>query len=466
MAMAQEQQQQSGRQSPMNFLKSVPGPIGQLADFKENAKRYGKQYARQMAQKLATRVAKQVAQKAATAIAAFIAANPEIVAIIVAIFAVVVLFIIFITVITGQGNSSSTSNAIDIYNPPPFTGNIDDYFTFNGGTQAQQDALKSDLAIALAYPKYQTLLDISTKGKVVITLRTVSPIGWNNGWAVTSLSGNIDLYGNFLSASPEIQKLYLLHETAHTIDFRNKLSTTFYPIGTNDSTCYDGSGYIKTYPTKQQQNGNPVWESFADSFINTLFCRPGQACGPNGITSGSDGAIQDWPTTCANTFNWMATNMLGTTKPSAEPGNSPPSANDCGGHYARTFTKNINQPNFQHTSSPNFGDPNCTLTRASDLDALYTLIQQLEPNKVRADSLFTCVAKYESSYNPNAFLGNSTSGAGAYGLYQMNPGSHGGTSDVGDVEWHQQTVNAINHIRGYANIKAYWGAARSHDCPG
>jgi hypothetical protein len=464
--MATDQEQQKGLSLP-NIPTGMP--IGNLKIPKQFSDVKGQ--AKNMAENFIKDKAKMIAKQAAKKIATASLANPYVLAAIAIGIAILVVFLIIIAVVTGQGNSSSqnttTSSTIDIYNPSPFTGNVDDYFTFNGGTQGQQDSLKSDLTIALAYPKYQTLLDINTKGKVVITLHAGSPTGYNNGWAVTnSPSGNIDLYGDFLSANPQTQKLYLLHETAHTIDFRNKLSTTFYTISKQDSSCYDPDGYIKTYPTGLHVGGNPVWESFADSFINTLFCRPGQKCGPNGGVSGQDGAIQDWPTTCVNTNNWMAINMLGVTKPSAEPGNPPPSANDCGGHYARTLTKNINQPNFQHTSSPNFGDPNCTLTSASDLDALYTLIQQLEPDKVRADSLFTCVAKYESSYNPNAFLGNSTSGAGAYGLYQMNPASHGGTSDVGDVEWRQQTANAINHISGYASIKAYWGVARSHDCPG
>jgi hypothetical protein len=274
----------------------------------------------------------------------------------------------------------------------------------------------------------------------------------------------------------------LIHESGHIIDRRAGRGALSMPLASlnksDGANCYDttnsrdGLNYIKSYAYRGTDGGNggPLAESFAEALANNVSCAPGKDCFYAGHIFNSMN-IPDYPNACSNTYSWIKQNVFGgddffAPTPNAEPGNSPPSTSDCGGHYARTFTKNINQPSFQYASSPNFGDPNCTLTSASDLDALYTLIQQLEPNKVRADSLFACVAKYESSYNPNAFLGNSTSGAGAYGLYQMNPASHGGTSDVGDVEWRQQTANAINHISGYASIKAYWGVARSHDCPG
>src|ERR1035437_4253635 len=117
MAKTQEQQG-SGGQSPMGFLKMIPGPIGQLANFKENAKKYGKEYAKQIAQKMAKEFAKRVVKQVAQKIAIAILTNPYVLAAIAIVIAVVVIFIIIIGVISGQGNSS-TNGASAQQGPPP-----------------------------------------------------------------------------------------------------------------------------------------------------------------------------------------------------------------------------------------------------------------------------------------------------------------------------------------------------------
>jgi len=466
-AATQDQQSQGNGFSLPNIPTSMPNIPGmpKVGDLLHKGEDYLKQLGKQML--------KQAVQK----IGVFLAANPEIVAILLAIAAVIIFFIIIFIAITGQGNSTvqtTTTAAIDIYNPAPFTGNVDDYFTFVGGTQTQQDALGNDLKIALAYPKYQTLLDIGTKGKVVITLHAGNPTGYNEGWAVTnSPSGNIDLYGEFLSANAETQKLYLLHETAHTIDFRNNLSATFYPIGIKDTTCYDGNGYIKTYPTGQHlpyDKTVAVQESFADSFINTLFCKPGQTCGPNGKVSEDDGSIQDWPTTCANTFSWMVVNMLGVTTSSNN-------SSMCNNYYTPADTKNSNAITKVNANNPtprniylhkgdNFGDPQCelasTTSGAAARDLEYAYLKKIDPKN--ADTWFNVIIPCESGYNPLAYQPNSHSTLGGYGLIQTNPGTNPyngaarvNTSDIGDVSWKQQLQNGVNISKNLTSFSSYWG---------
>jgi hypothetical protein len=96
----------------------------------------------------------------------------------------------------------------------------------------------------------------------------------------------------------------------------------------------------------------------------------------------------------------------------------------------------------------NFGDPNCEVTNVygnpAHRDLMYNYIKNLDPQN--ATLWFDCIAYGESSWDANAYLAASTSGYGAYGLFQMNPSGHGVNQyDAGDVDWRQQVQNAINY---------------------
>lgn len=476
MAMAASTKKSSGADPVMGAIGGILPGVGamtQVSQMASDPKGAAKGMGEQMAKEAMKKAAKKIAQKVAQQIAASILTNPYVLAAIGIVIVVVVVFLIIISVVTGQSGDNSTKKTtgdgiVSIDNHPPFSGNVDDYFVFSGGTQNQQNNLKDYLKIALAYPKYQTLLDIDTKGKINIVLHPGEPTGYNGGWAVTNLpNGNIDLYENYLNTDSKTQKLYLLHETAHTIDFRNKLSATFYPSGIDDSSCYDSHGYIKTYPTGQHliEDGTvAVKESFADSFIDTLFCKPGEVCGPNGKISGDDGSIQDWPTTCTNTYNWMAKNMLGATS-------SNQTGDMCSGFYADKDARNSSvittiitpQKNIYQHSGQNFGDPQCELTTSGPeaQDNIFSYLKQIDPQN--ATTWWTMVA-CESSYDPLSYNPNSHSSLGAYGLLQMNPStnpfsgdSRTGTSDIGDVPWEQQLQNAVNIGKGEKYFSDYWG---------
>lgn len=132
-------------------------------------------------------------------------------------------------------------------------------------------------------------------------------------------------------------------------------------------------------------------------------------------------------------------------------GGYPPTQDNCNGKYP------LNNP------IGNFGDPICDF----DQDKLFAMLQQLDPEN--AAYWFTVVVPNESTYSPNAHNSASTSGRGAYGLFQMNPNrERTDTYDQGDVDWQRQVSNAINYNNQLAsNGRAwcYWAAARDRWTP-
>ena len=128
-------------------------------------------------------------------------------------------------------------------------------------------------------------------------------------------------------------------------------------------------------------------------------------------------------------------------------GNVPANKDTCGGKY--TLTNPLG----------NFGDPQCNFTR----QALDTQLNQADPGNAMT---WDCIAYYESTDDPNAYNGNSTSGKGAYGLFQMNPPGKGNNQfDNGGVNYPVQTSNAINYNRGIGDGFLYWGTYYTNGGP-
>lgn len=134
-----------------------------------------------------------------------------------------------------------------------------------------------------------------------------------------------------------------------------------------------------------------------------------------------------------------------------------PNSDTCNGFYTLT------------SPSGNFGDPNCDFaddgTRAQAMNKIGEILKAQDPNN--ADAWFQIIIPAESSWVPNAYAPSSTSGNGAYGLYQMNPEgkSTSGPYDIGNVGWAEQTSNAMglaatlrNNSIPYAPPKGYWQA--------
>ena len=150
--------------------------------------------------------------------------------------------------------------------------------------------------------------------------------------------------------------------------------------------------------------------------------------------------------------------------------NIPPSTNDCGMPEYRRYMN-------MTPDKMNYGDPTCTYIKTDpngkkifDKDTLLTMLQTQDPTRAKE---WFCLAGAESGHgnpNPNAYLGNSTSGRGAYGFYQMNPGGGSGTPgqyDNGNVVWQLQISNAINYnnyLITKGNTWDYWDPRSRAPC--
>lgn len=130
-------------------------------------------------------------------------------------------------------------------------------------------------------------------------------------------------------------------------------------------------------------------------------------------------------------------------------GNTQPNKNTCpsilGGPYI------LDNPLGQ-----NFGDPNCNYSKKK----LLALLKQLDPKNVYKWQIIAELESYEAvpPHGPNAYNSHSTSGLGAYGLFQMNPDNP--DYDAGRVVWQTQTSNAINYNKNANNNFCYWQSAR------
>lgn len=110
----------------------------------------------------------------------------------------------------------------------------------------------------------------------------------------------------------------------------------------------------------------------------------------------------------------------------------------------------------------NFGDPLCDFS----VDRMRKLVMQLDPVNYKAWT--ETIIPSESSYNPNAYNPNSTSGT-AWGLLQMGHDAWSSPPcavtlsrqmntiyDRGDVIWNLQIYNAIQYNMARGNDFKYW----------
>jgi len=150
-------------------------------------------------------------------------------------------------------------------------------------------------------------------------------------------------------------------------------------------------------------------------------------------------------------------------------GDTTPNKDTCGGQY--DLSANIYPGStFLHSDAPNFGDPGCTMAGTVGKDHFYLELQRILNGSTTKSKtgeeipdwiLFKeIIIPHESGGDPNDFLAGSSSGNGAYGIYQMNPqGAEGERQyDVGDVNWELQTYNAAMLNTGSCKWR-YWSAS-------
>ena len=145
---------------------------------------------------------------------------------------------------------------------------------------------------------------------------------------------------------------------------------------------------------------------------------------------------------------------------------------DCNGFYDSDFLAPVG----------NFGDPGCDYAnavrsqqgRAAFVErvrnaVILELEDQTDYCQANIDYVTTVmvdqVAHCETggTYNPNSYNPNSTSGHGAFGLFQMNPSEVNAPYDKGDVRWQEQVENAIGRYYNYS--AAYWACWNRLDIP-
>ncbi|MGE5041635.1 MAG: hypothetical protein ACM3IJ_01895 [Candidatus Levyibacteriota bacterium] len=199
----------------------------------------------------------------------------------------------------------------------------------------------------------------------------------------------------------------------YTITF-SYTPTSGATIQLSDITIYDKLPANVTYV---ESSGVSVF----DSSTNTVSWKLSDAANTSPLT------LKVTPNQDAIIINNSAYATAQAVTGGQPPSSSQPSSSDCG-HYSLT------------SPLANYGDPNCNFTK----DQLYTLLVSQDPQN--ADYWYAKIVPCESGYDPNAYLAASASGAGAYGLFQMNPTGRGnGEYDAGSVEWPTQISNAINY---------------------
>lgn len=155
---------------------------------------------------------------------------------------------------------------------------------------------------------YKAFYAAFKKGRITITYSTSSTCPsslWCSGaWATVDTVGNMTLYRRIWSSSDRYQNYFMIHEGAHVADnYLGRINENLYYNAytlRKDRDCFNSIGVIKTYPASllgsspsltRRQN-----ETFAESVVNTIQCKNGGTCGPNGGSSAS--AIADWPSKC------------------------------------------------------------------------------------------------------------------------------------------------------------------------
>lgn len=396
------------------------------------------------------------------------------------LFLALFIIVIFLSSIAGGGgggggDQSLTPVSIDeakryiviVDNPAPYSGRDGETLT-----ETQKNFIYTTFALPLGSEGYKKLLSNSDGSPRPFYIYFYKPLGESgagaNGGANYGGGDTMRFWGFFEYKDARAGAVdvglehMLVHESGHIIDRRagrGALSMPLASLNKSDGTdCYDttnsrdGLNYIKSYAYRGTDGGNggPLAESFAEALANNVFCAPGKDCFYAGHILNSTN-IPDYPNACSNTYSWIKQNVFGgddffTPKPFAQPGPPPPSANDCGGAY--DFSKAIyKDPSFLYKSTPNFGDPGCTMAGASKRDFFYSELKRILNGATTKDGagkvfddwvLFKIIIEHESrpQYDPNSFLPIAH-----YGLFQMNPASSVDGS-TGGYYWKTQIYDA------------------------
>lgn len=478
----------------------------------------GKQLGRKLGKKLGKQAVAQGARAAGTALMGATSEfwGPAALAIGVVGIAAVVFFIVLFggASVTIGGDLGNNTSPVPTYSPnnpgssvqPLPLDQVAKYLDITGATDAQKQIIYKMFSVPMGSSKYLSLLTgADGKRKIYIIFHYKKNDGTLSGGAGFDTSRpQIDAFGFWQVGFDDAMKAHwLIHESGHLIDrYNGRISSTSYDresLIKSDPSCYNGyysddhnpgnggtgKYYIKNYAfrdgdmdpeTGKQIGGGADQESFAESLADYVGCGPGIACDLN---DWRHSAPIKFNGQCGSTYKWFQDNIFNgddffATNTLTAAGSS---TTDCNGKYASWFHKITTEADYQctgkwadpklkcaaflHNAAPNFSDSACELTSSvtnisiAEKDLISQEIAKYDKVNV---GKWMAIINCESHYHSHSFAPISTSGKGAYGLFQMNPKGRGnGEYDAGDVNWRQQIYNAINYRNNVINGSwNYW----------
>ena len=411
---------------------------------------------------------KQLALDAAKkGVVSFFSSPPGMITLAAIIILLILLFIIFllITIISGgahQKNKQNQNKTITISKTGPTNAKVNDILEYKISLNASHPV--SDIVVVDHYPEGTVFVSSSWKGETIN--KTNRTITWHAKDNVQSAGGSFNASNLSLTL-----RLRATRDNTTLINWA-EANATF--VSTNETLTITKDGPAKasnnqeityTISVKETQNVSDIVvvdHMPADTrFVSSSWGKHQINNAANTITwhakdnIGQNGSLNNFTIKLTlratrdntNLVNWAEANSVVSAGGPISTTYVPASNNNCQGKYTISSLKN-------------FGDPQCNFTKPK----LAELIKSADPQHLH--EWYDIIIKNESTYNPNAFNGNSTSGQGAFGLYQMNPRGRGnGKFDAGDVNWEMQTENAIQYNKTVlipmGCIFWYWSTARN-----
>lgn len=400
-------------------------------------------------------------------IISFFSSPPGMVTLAVIIILIVILLLLFfiIFLVGGENNAQeqqkSQNKTITISKTGPTKANVNDILTYQITLNASHPV--SDIVIVDHYPEGTTFESSSWKGEVID--KTNRTITWHAKDNVQGGGGSFNASGLSLTLR--------LRATRNNTTLINWAEANATFVNTNETLTITKDGPTKathnqeiTYIIKVKET-KPVSDIVVvdhippdTNFVSSSWSKYQINKAANTITwhakdnIGNNGNLNDLTIRLTLRATKDNTNLINYAEAT--------SVLAAGGPISSTYVPASNsncQGKYSLSGLKNFGDPQCNFTKPK----LAELIKSADPQHLH--EWYDIIVKNESTYNPNAFNGDSTSGQGAFGLYQMNPrGKGNGKFDAGDVNWEVQTANAIQYNKTVLIpmncIFYYWSTAR------
>lgn len=167
------------------------------------------------------------------------------------------------------------------------------FLKFSGATEEEIKEIQNILSLGLSSSLYKNLL--TSAGSIIIEIDNT-----RSCQALVDTPERITLFG-FSTCDLIFRRYVVLHETGHIIAQRNVRAWQSFrhnDFKESDSFCYDGLGYLKTYPRSFTRGGGGAHsESFAEAIALYLAYK-------------NMPPLTDFPNQCLETYNWVRENIF------------------------------------------------------------------------------------------------------------------------------------------------------------